>query len=682
MKKNKQVLLSYKAKNYNKGNTPLTNHFPLINHYNSFTSFKTDYKNQTKSTNELTYTKNDKQKFKQLSFSKNITHNTEDKHHLYHIFKKPKEKIKNKFIWPKLTHPKLPFSKREKISEEERKKRIREQRPNRIYHDFHMIKWLRSKFSDSLIEKSVFSMLPDNGKPVVPDDETEEEKKHRLLMEYVDTLYKKVPEREKYVNINPKYFFDEKTFKKILKFKEIFLEFDEDQSRKMEIDEMVEMFNQNHINANLEDLRNLFFKDKRVKKEDIMKLYLDFYQFMTFALTKDQDFRDFMREIKARREKKKKVIRIGDQSKNEEDDESYLPMNFNLMFDFFLMKGKERASIDEIEKSIIEMDKIINNNKSNGNDEGENSVEEKNKSGSDRKNNTSLFKNTGTSNENNEDIQRVYIDYEEQLKKLNFIHLIDNFITLFHLSESSTRTLSDSFIELAENHQQNSNIKNLKKKEDINIKTSMFTEKDIINKESPNKIHNKNVSPSTGLKDNALEKLVKHDINKKIIKNLNMKNYNKYHDVNLALTETKKEVNSFIKAQKSKDKIIKKLKNNNYLNINDISIININSNSKIHNSFNFSNKKDKAIKIKPLYKFDNNKNYISKNYYNSVKINQNYISNNLNNQNNQNDHKSELNSINSYMSKEKPKNKISSKLDYVPPELLKEKKKRYFKFFI
>ena len=682
MKKNKQVLLSYKAKNYNKGNTPLTNHFPLINHYNSFTSFKTDYKNQTKPTNELTYTKNDKQKFKQLSFSKNITHNTEDKHHLYHIFKKPKEKIKNKFIWPKLTHPKLPFSKREKISEEERKKRIREQRPNRIYHDFHMIKWLRSKFSDSLIEKSVFSMLPDNGKPVVPDDETEEEKKHRLLMEYVDTLYKKVPEREKYVNINPKYFFDEKTFKKILKFKEIFLEFDEDQSRKMEIDEMVEMFNQNHINANLEDLRNLFFKDKRVKKEDIMKLYLDFYQFMTFALTKDQDFRDFMREIKARREKKKKVIRIGDQSKNEEDDESYLPMNFNLMFDFFLMKGKERASIDEIEKSIIEMDKIINNNKSNGNDEGENSVEEKNKSGSDRKNNTSLFKNTGTSNENNEDIQRVYIDYEEQLKKLNFIHLIDNFITLFHLSESSTRTLSDSFIELAENHQQNSNIKNLKKKEDINIKTSMFTEKDIINKESPNKIHNKNVSPSTGLKDNALEKLVKHDINKKIIKNLNMKNYNKYHDVNLALTETKKEVNSFIKAQKSKDKIIKKLKNNNYLNINDISIININSNSKIHNSFNFSNKKDKAIKIKPLYKFDNNKNYISKNYYNSVKINQNYISNNLNNQNNQNDHKSELNSINSYMSKEKPKNKISSKLDYVPPELLKEKKKRYFKFFI
>jgi hypothetical protein len=38
-------------------------------------------------------------------------------------------------------------------------------------------------------------------------------------------------------------------------------------------------------------------------------------------------------------------------------------MNFNLMFDYFLMKGKERASIDEIEKSKKEMDKIINNHK-------------------------------------------------------------------------------------------------------------------------------------------------------------------------------------------------------------------------------------------------------------------------------------------------------------------------------
>ena len=39
---------------------------------------------------------------------------------------------------------------------------------------------------------------------------------------------------------------------------------------------MVEMFNQNHINANLRDLVNLFFKGQNIKEEDIMKLYLDF----------------------------------------------------------------------------------------------------------------------------------------------------------------------------------------------------------------------------------------------------------------------------------------------------------------------------------------------------------------------------------------------------------------------
>ena len=300
MKKKIPSITSYKSKNYNSSNRSLTDRLPKLAYLNSFSSFNNNTKNKTQSSNELTFTKNIN---KNSSFSKKIKI---DKDKLNYIFKKPEEKIKHKFVWPKITHPKLPFSKRERLPKEERLKKIREQKPNRIYHNYYMIKWLRNKYSDSLIEKSVFSMLPDNGKPVVPDDESEEEKRHRLLMEYVDSLYKRVPEREKNVNINPKYFFDQKTFEKILTFKEIFLEFDEDQSRKMEIDEMVEMFNQNHIEATLEDLKNLFFKGKRVKKEDIMKLYLDFYQFMNFALTKDQDFRNFMREIKEKRKNKEK----------------------------------------------------------------------------------------------------------------------------------------------------------------------------------------------------------------------------------------------------------------------------------------------------------------------------------------------------------------------------------------
>ena len=676
MKKKIPSITSYKSKNYNSSNRSLTDRLPKLAYLNSFSSFNNNTKNKTQSSNELTFTKNIN---KNSSFSKKIKI---DKDKLNYIFKKPEEKIKHKFVWPKITHPKLPFSKRERLPKEERLKKIREQKPNRIYHNYYMIKWLRNKYSDSLIEKSVFSMLPDNGKPVVPDDESEEEKRHRLLMEYVDSLYKRVPEREKNVNINPKYFFDQKTFEKILKFKEIFLEFDEDQSRKMEIDEMVEMFNQNHIEATLEDLKNLFFKGKRVKKEDIMKLYLDFYQFMNFALTKDQDFRNFMREIKEKRKKKEKKTGSMDnlQEKNEDDDnddEGYLPMNFNLMFDYFLMKGKERASVDEIEKGMEEMDRIVNSNK-NFEDEGRNSTtDDKGKIYREKKNSFNLqnFMEFSNKNKDNEDINKINLDYEEQLKNLNFINLIDNFKTLFHISDSPKKSMSDSFIELEENHKQNSGIKKIK--EDNDIKTNIFNENDDINEESKNKDMKKNSLKSENLK--TFEKLINYDINRKIIKNLNLNNYKKYHDVNLALTETKREVNSFIKSQKLKGNSDK----NNKYKFNDNSIISINSNSK-NNYILMTKMKEKALKINPntLYKYDKTKNYLSKKYSTSVKMNYRLDSKNLNNyngNNNQdinNNHKREINSINSYKAKGVKKDKNTDKMDFVPISLLKEKRIR------
>ena len=675
MKKDIPIIFAYKSKNYNHANKPLINKFPLISNLNFHTSFNTNNKCNTKSTNEISYTKNTNANTKNYSYSQHCNQKKLNKNYdskLFNIFKPPKEKSKKQFNWPKITQSKLPFSKREKIPEEERKKQMWEQKPNRIYHDFYMIKWLRNKYSDSLIERSVFSMLPDNGKPVVPDDESEGEKKHRLLLEYLDSLYKKVPEKEKYVKINPKYFFDQKTFKKILKFREIFLEFDEDQSRKMEIDEMVEMFNQNHINASLEDLKNLFFKDKKVNKEDIMKLYLDFYQFMNFALTKDQDFRNFMREIKERNKKKEKKLR---DKKNEEEDEGedYLPMNFNLMFDYFLMKGKERASIDEIEKSIKEMDKIINNHKMEKIDD-EKKIHRRN---SKHPPNNDLNKNKST----DEDID-ININYEEQLKNLNFKNIIDNFITLFHINGITSqkgKEMSDSFVELAASHEQNSGIKNLKAKEDNNIKTSMFTENDVKDKELKNKKMKKNLTTSLDSNnDKTIENFIEYNINRKILKNLNMNNYKKFHDVNLALTETKKSINSFIKSMKNKNNV----KKNNFFN--DNSLIGINKDVKISYIEKNKNKEHTNISINPLYVFDKSKNYNSKNYSNTAEKNLSYNKRERFNNNNINIINSEISSVQSYMSKQKNKNKKSKdKYDFVPPDLLKENKKnRYFRFFV
>ena len=637
------ISLTNKSKNFKPINTTLKNKYSLIPDYNSFNSFQTSIKNKTKSTNEITYTKN---------INTNIKNTSDINSKLSNVFKKPKDQSKNKkTLWPKITHPKLPFSKRVRLPLEERKRLIREQKPNRIYHDFYMIKWLRNKYSDSLIEKSVFSMLPDNGKPVVPEDESPEEKKHRLLMEFLDSLYKKVPEREKHVNINPKYFFDQKTFQKILKFKEIFLEFDEDQSRKMEIDEMVEMFNQNHIDANLEDLRNLFFKDKHVKKEDIMKLYLDFYQFMNFALTKDQDFRQFMREIKAKRKSK-----IKDGKNNEEDEVGYLPMNFNLMFDYFLMKGKERASYEEITKSIVEMDKIINNNKNIDNVNTNNDIDD-NKS---KTNSSDANDNITNKNKNNEDNENENIDYEDQLKNLNFVNLINNFTTLFHINDlSSSKGMSDSFMDLAASHEQISDMKNVKLKNDNNnIKTSEFNLKDISNKEKDNKNKGKNSSTPKDINANLIENLVEYDMNRKRLKNLNINNYNKFHDINLALTETKKEVNNFIEAQKFK------------FNKRKIDLF--------KNKYNHEKERNQSVSIKPLYILNKTKNNIPKNYSNSVKMSLDSNSKDIDNKSN---FKSQLSLIHAYKSKERNKS-TDNKLDYVPLEFLKEKKRRRILRFI
>ena len=664
--KNTPILLSYKSKNYNHANNSLNSKFPILTDFNSFSYNK----NKILSTNNPIKNKS----FNKSDLAKSTYNSKINKHSLLNVFKDPKQKIKQKPYWPKITQPKMPFSKREKIPPEERKKIISEQKPNRKYHDFYTIKWLRNKYSDSLIEKSVFSMLPDNGKPVVPEDETESEKKHRLLMEFVDNLYKKIPEKEKYVNINPKYFFDQKTFQKILKFKEIFLEFDEDQSRKMEIDEMVEMFNQNHINANLEDLRNLFFKDKRVKKEDIMKLYLDFYQFMNFALTKDQDFREFMREIKLKKEK----------NNDKDEKERYLPMNFNLMFDYFLMKGKERASIEEIEKGISEMDKIImsnnTNNKKDEKNENEDGIDNKKDKILNDKNNWNDNYDISNKNKSNETINKINIDYEKQLSNLNFVNLIQNFATLFHINESSSKAMSDSFRELAADHQKDSGIKKTKLKEDKKIKISIFTEEDALKNKnkSQNKKNEINESTSTIYDDKVIEQLVKYNINRKILKNLNMNNYKKFHNVNLAINQTKNTVDEFIKAYKKKN-LSTGRKNNFFENktkINDRSLLE----SDEKNNYTFNKKSKISLKINPIYLFDKKRNFINKN------SNTNYSSNSkdINNFNNiKINNQSGVNSINSYITKSKINNYLTNnnRLDFVPPELLKEKKRRYFQFF-
>ena len=51
-----------------------------------------------------------------------------------------------------------------------------------------------------------------------------------------------------------------------------FFEFDDDGNRNMELDEMQEIFESNKISASINDLVDLFFKRKKFKESEIMKL--------------------------------------------------------------------------------------------------------------------------------------------------------------------------------------------------------------------------------------------------------------------------------------------------------------------------------------------------------------------------------------------------------------------------
>ena len=292
---------------------------------------------------------------------------------LKNIFKKP-QIFKNKFQYRKITYPKSPFSRRIIKSKKDSYNQNKLSKSSNISNDFTTRNWLRKKFPENIINKSIYTLLPNNGKPVIPENESEANKKHRKMIEYLESL-KQPMGREKYININPKYFFTKETFNNVLKLKKIFLEFDKDGNRRMELDEMLEMFMSNKISASINDLVELFFKGKKFKEKDVMKLYLNFSQFINFALTKNEEFRQFMRNIKERREKEKKNIANNniEMSKDnilnenycnyEGENDGYLPMSFNSLLDYFIDKGKERSSKAVINKAIEEMNKIINKNK-------------------------------------------------------------------------------------------------------------------------------------------------------------------------------------------------------------------------------------------------------------------------------------------------------------------------------
>lgn len=231
-------------------------------------------------------------------------------------------------------------------------------------------KWLRKRLKYSNFYDSVSSLV-----------KNKEEKKSEHNLDKNKVKY------------NPKYLFTDFTLQKIIKLKNIFLEFDDDDSKKLELNELETMFKVNNIDVTLDELKSLFFPNRKFLKGE--EPFLDFFQLYQFVMDNKNDYRFkiFMRNIKKKIRsvqtlenndknynknsndkndientrnktqtlpflKKESVTNsknFNSKSYSSKKEDVFLPMNFELLLEFLNSKGKIRMN----ENKINEMNDLM-----------------------------------------------------------------------------------------------------------------------------------------------------------------------------------------------------------------------------------------------------------------------------------------------------------------------------------
>ena len=230
--------------------------------------------------------------------------------------------------------------------------------------------------------------------------------------------------------------------------------------------------------------------------------------------------------------------------------------------------------------------------------------------------------------------------YDEQLKNLNFCDLMENFTNLFNVNDLT-------------NH-------------NININEQKKEEKE---KSSKNDEDNKsNKKDTLNIKDdNAMTEFLQNKMNKNMIKRLNIRNYKKFHNIKLALNETKEQIKKFMDSKENNINNIYKIQINNENNIKKNKIIE----PLLFNNFNKSSKK-KGDENKLFNRNNFEKNQYSERNRGIISLDKERKIKIINDYKNYNRYK--LKSINSCNAiKKNIKTENNCKYDYVPPDLLKEK---------
>jgi hypothetical protein len=247
---------------------------------------------------------------------------------------------------------------------------------------------------------------------------------------------------------------------------------------------MVRLFKNNGIEVDLNELKDLFYKNMKninPKNLPINLLYLDFYQFMKFALTRDQDFRLFIRKLMNKKENKIKKKGL------------YFPMNFNLALDYFMRKEKQRNSIKAVKNAINDMDKMMKLENEEIDVKNNFLNDEFNLLFSSKSNNSKIMNKSSNILDDND------------INDINFSQLIDEFSNLFGINNFKTE-LDDS-----------NPINKRKEKSEKSRNITREQEKNFTND-------------------------IKAKLRNETLKDLNIENFGRYNNLKIAMEATKEQI--------------------------------------------------------------------------------------------------------------------------------------------
>jgi hypothetical protein len=114
---------------------------------------------------------------------------------------------------------------------------------------------------------------------------------------------------------------------------------------KLEINEVITMFKVNKIPIKIKEIYELFRLMDEEKKKKNCHEFKNLANF-TISNSSDQEFRNFMRKVKKRLDRRNSVEKTSQKA-------SYIPMSFNGILEYFNIKGKIRNSINNINGSMV-----------------------------------------------------------------------------------------------------------------------------------------------------------------------------------------------------------------------------------------------------------------------------------------------------------------------------------------